>query len=83
MRQINQLLIIPLGLMMICLYVCYPVLPQILQESTALQIIGHFSGEHADLVVCDGAPDGSAYLKIYHLIVDGIVCVCVCMVQSH
>ena len=36
-----------------------PVLPQIiLQESTAVQIAGHFSGKHADLVVCDGAPDG-------------------------
>ena len=30
----------------------------ITQESTARQIIQHFEGEHADLVVCDGAPDG-------------------------
>lgn len=25
---------------------------------TAEEIIGHFKGENADLVVCDGAPDG-------------------------
>jgi len=30
----------------------------ILQESTAMQIITHFEGGQADLVVCDGAPDG-------------------------
>lgn len=29
----------------------------ITKESTANEIIGHFAGEHADLVVCDGAPD--------------------------
>ncbi len=28
------------------------------QVSTAQKIIGHFEGDHADLVVCDGAPDG-------------------------
>ena len=27
------------------------------QTSTAEEIIGHFKGEQADLVVCDGAPD--------------------------
>ena len=27
------------------------------QESTAREIIGHFAGEEAELVVCDGAPD--------------------------
>lgn len=27
------------------------------QESTAREIIGHFEGEKADLVICDGAPD--------------------------
>ena len=27
------------------------------QESTALEIVGHFEGEKADLVICDGAPD--------------------------
>ena len=26
--------------------------------ATAQQIIGHFEGQHADLVVSDGAPDG-------------------------
>ena len=26
--------------------------------STATEIIGYFKGDHADLVVCDGAPDG-------------------------
>jgi tRNA (cytidine32/guanosine34-2'-O)-methyltransferase len=29
----------------------------ITKTSTAQQIIGHFEGQHADLVVCDGAPD--------------------------
>ncbi|XP_053379244.1 putative tRNA (cytidine(32)/guanosine(34)-2'-O)-methyltransferase [Mercenaria mercenaria] len=29
----------------------------ITKTSTAHEIIGHFEGEHADLVVCDGAPD--------------------------
>lgn len=28
------------------------------QKSTAEEIIGHFEGQHADLVICDGAPDG-------------------------
>ena len=28
------------------------------QVSTAQKIIGHFEGCYADLVVCDGAPDG-------------------------
>lgn len=30
----------------------------ITKTSTAEQIIAHFQGEKADLVVCDGAPDG-------------------------
>ncbi|KAJ1976988.1 putative tRNA (cytidine(32)/guanosine(34)-2'-O)-methyltransferase [Dimargaris xerosporica] len=30
----------------------------ITKVSTAEQVIAHFEGEHADLVVCDGAPDG-------------------------
>ena len=30
----------------------------ITKVSTAQEIIGHFEGEEADLVVCDGAPDG-------------------------
>lgn len=35
----------------------------ITQVSTANAIIDHFKGESADLVVCDGAPDGmSKYL---------------------
>lgn len=29
--------------------------------STAEEIIGHFKGESADLVVCDGAPDGESF----------------------
>ena len=33
----------------------------ILQESTAKEIISHFQGEEADLVVCDGAPDGMLF----------------------
>lgn len=39
-----------------------------------MQIIGHFSGEHADLVVCDGAPDGERY---HHIIMRHSLCVCV------
>ena len=30
--------------------------------STATEIIGHFKGDQADLVVCDGAPDGKIVL---------------------
>lgn len=30
----------------------------ITKYSTAQENIGHFQGTHADLVVCDGAPDG-------------------------
>jgi len=30
--------------------------------STATEIIGHFKGDQADLVVCDGAPDGKILL---------------------
>ena len=36
--------------------------------STATEIIGYFKGDHADLVVCDGAPDGR-YQEIEGLIV--------------
>ena len=34
------------------------------QKSTAESIIGHFEGENADLVVCDGAPDGEPWLDV-------------------
>jgi len=34
------------------------------QESTATQIITYFEGGQADLVVCDGAPDGQLSLII-------------------
>ena len=37
----------------------------ITQLSTAENIIQHFEGEKADLVVCDGAPDGSLGYIIY------------------
>ena len=30
----------------------------ITKQSTAEQIISHFDGKYADLVICDGAPDG-------------------------
>lgn len=30
----------------------------VFQISTAQEIIRHFEGQSADLVVCDGAPDG-------------------------
>ena len=32
----------------------------ITSEATAQEVIAHFDGHHADLVVCDGAPDGKA-----------------------
>lgn len=38
-----------------------------MQISTAEKIIGHFEGEPADLVVCDGAPDGQIHIYIYVL----------------
>ena len=34
----------------------------ITQLSTAEKIIQHFEGEKADLVVCDGAPDGNIFI---------------------
>jgi hypothetical protein len=34
----------------------------ITSEATARQVISHFQGHHADLVVCDGAPDGEPTL---------------------
>lgn len=36
----------------------------ITKKSTANEIIQHFEGENADLIVCDGAPDGK-YLLIW------------------
>lgn len=33
----------------------------ITKYSTAQEIVAHFQGEKAELVVCDGAPDGSIY----------------------
>ena len=32
----------------------------ITSEATAQEVISHFNGNQADLVVCDGAPDGKA-----------------------
>ena len=37
----------------------YFIFPTCFQVSTAKKIIGHFEGDQADLVVCDGAPDGN------------------------
>ena len=51
-----------------------PTCPHTLQESTAHQIIGHFAGEHADLVVCDGAPDGIIVIAYCRSIVDQLTC---------
>lgn len=34
----------------------------ITKSDTANQIVNHFSGHKADLVVCDGAPDGQCLL---------------------
>ena len=36
----------------------------ITKTSTAQQIISHFEGDLADLVVCDGAPDGTRELSL-------------------
>ena len=33
----------------------------ITSEVTAKEVISHFDGEHADIVVSDGAPDGTVY----------------------
>ena len=44
---------------MMCVCVCVCVCMRVcVQESTASEITRHFEGEQADLVVCDGAPDG-------------------------
>lgn len=37
----------------------------ITKTSTAEQIIDHFMGAQADLVVCDGAPDGERQLSTW------------------
>lgn len=36
----------------------------ITKYETAEKIMSHFEGEKADLVVCDGAPDGKSFLII-------------------
>ena len=38
--------------------ICPVVRLHVTKESTAFEIIEHFEGEKADLVICDGAPDG-------------------------
>ena len=35
----------------------------ITSHAVAQQVIAHFDGSHADLVVCDGAPDGDPGLS--------------------
>jgi len=37
----------------------------ITKQSTADQIIAYFDGEKADIVVCDGAPDGKGKLGVF------------------
>lgn len=37
----------------------------ITKYSTAEEIMSHFEGEKADLVICDGAPDGTCYFFIF------------------
>lgn len=37
----------------------------ITKSDTANQIVNHFSGHKADLVVCDGAPDGQCLLFFF------------------
>ena len=41
----------------------------ITQLSTAENIIQHFEGEKADLVVCDGAPDGNKIIFILYIFI--------------
>ena len=36
----------------------------ITSEATAKEVISHFDGEHADIVVSDGAPDGALCCSI-------------------
>ncbi|ETO33748.1 hypothetical protein RFI_03353 [Reticulomyxa filosa] len=45
----------------------------ITNQDTATEIIKHFDGEKADIVISDGAPDASILLFVY-------VCVCVCVI---
>ena len=37
----------------------------ITSEATAAQIVGVFAGEKANLVICDGAPDGEICIQTY------------------
>lgn len=46
-----------------CTEVCEPVV-----FSCSIQVIGHFDGCKADLVVCDGAPDGKENVKFNFII---------------
>jgi tRNA (cytidine32/guanosine34-2'-O)-methyltransferase len=41
----------------------------ITKEQTAMEIIHHFDGKLADLVVCDGAPDVTGELNVHYLII--------------
>lgn len=43
--------------------------------STAEEIIKHFHGETADLVVCDGAPDGEFLLSVVLIYTQRINCI--------
>jgi tRNA (cytidine32/guanosine34-2'-O)-methyltransferase len=40
----------------------------ITSEKTAAEVISHFRGGQADLVVCDGAPDGKNYIIFNNLL---------------
>ena len=37
----------------------------ITSEVTAKEVISHFDGEHADIVVSDGAPDGWIHMSFF------------------
>jgi tRNA (cytidine32/guanosine34-2'-O)-methyltransferase len=39
----------------------------ITKESTVREIVAHFNGQLADLVICDGAPDGNFPLPFVKL----------------
>jgi 23S rRNA U2552 (ribose-2'-O)-methylase RlmE/FtsJ len=41
----------------------------ITKKSTAEQIISYFDGELADIVICDGAPDGKKKAKYMYRVI--------------
>ena len=68
----------------VCVYLCMYYYVYVCcvsqQESTARQIVAHFEGGEADLVVCDGAPDVTGlhdmdeYVQAQLLLSVGLIC---------